>query len=261
MNARAEGVGDNELAKTALPLGPDVRIVARDANGVIAFNKPVGVLSHPNVRGDAPRSLLKSGYEMNGEYYHWTVGDGAAGERRLWLLNRLDVGTSGVILGATDEALASTIRAHFREKQVRKVYHALVFGVPAQATQVWRDRLAVDKRGGHIRTTTGGNIPAETAMRVLRQNRRVLPPLVLLELTPRTGRSHQLRVQCAHRSLPIVGDGTYGDFRANRAFSKQAGVKRMYLHSHATAFDYDWVGRRWSFSAVAETPAEFLAAL
>ncbi|EIP96751.1 23S RNA-specific pseudouridylate synthase [Opitutaceae bacterium TAV1] len=253
-----------------LPLGPGVRLIAHDANGLAALDKPAGILSHPNDRADEPRSLLHARYVRDGEYYEWTsqerspeTGNGTpdAPPRRLWLLNRLDSATSGAILVCTDGDLAREIRALFLRKQIRKVYHALVFGIPSQARQVWRDRLAVQKKGGVIRTGTRGNIPSEAHMTVLRQQRSGPFPLALLELEPRTGRSHQLRVQCASRHLPIVGDATYGDFAANRAIAKKHGLKRLCLHSHETAFDYEWRGRTHTFRATAPTPPEFLRLL
>ena len=81
--------------------------------------------------------------------------------------------------------------------------------------------------------------------------------LALLRLEPKTGRSHQLRVQCARRLLPIVGDQTYGDFRRNRGFAKTAGTKRMFLHSFATSFDYAFRGQQLRFAATAPLPDEF----
>ena len=82
-------------------------------------------------------------------------------------------------------------------------------------------------------------------------------PLSLLRLEPRTGRSHQLRVQCAKRGTPIVGDQTYGDFARNRAFAKANGTKRLFLHSQETAFDYEYRGKRQTFVASAPLPEEF----
>lgn len=79
----------------------------------------------------------------------------------------------------------------------------------------------------------------------------------LLRLEPRTGRSHQLRVQCAKRGLPIVGDQTYGDFGLNRTLAKATGAKRLFLHSLETAFDYEFGGRKLKFKAVAPLPGEF----
>jgi 23S rRNA pseudouridine955/2504/2580 synthase len=241
-----------------LPLGRGVTLLARDANGVVAFSKPAGVLSHPNESGDEKRALLQARYRQDGEYFEWrSEGPGAAGTGRLWLLNRLDSATSGVILAAASAELAAEIRAHFKRKQVRKIYHALVFGRPRVAGEVWRDRLAVEKRGGQIRTSAhAGHVPAECVMTVNRRGTQE-PHVTLIRLEPRTGRSHQLRVQCAKRGLPIVGDQTYGDFARNREFAKVAGTKRLFLHSTETAFTYEFRGRSAVFSAVAPLPAEF----
>jgi tRNA pseudouridine65 synthase len=140
---------------------------------------------------------------------------------------------------------------------VKKVYCALVFGAPRKPVELWRDLLAVHKRGGQIRTAAhAGHVPAESKMSVVRigQNQ---PRLTLIRLEPRTGRSHQLRVQCAKRSLPIVGDQTYGDFARNREFAKFSGTKRMFLHSMETAFDYEFRGEKQAFAATAPLPMEF----
>jgi 23S rRNA-/tRNA-specific pseudouridylate synthase len=239
----------------ALPLGRDVALLTRDAHGLAAFAKPAGVLSHPNETGDEPRALLQARYALDGEYFEWAGADGRP--QRIWLLNRLDSATSGVILAAASEALAKEIRAQFKRKQVRKIYLALVFGAPRQPMELWRDLLAVDKRGGKIRTAaSAGHVPAESRMTLLRTG-GAPARLALLKLEPRTGRSHQLRVQCAKRHLPIVGDQTYGDFGANRAFAKQTGAKRLFLHSMETTFDYEFAGGRHPFSARAPLPPEF----
>lgn len=237
------------------PLGRGVEVVQRDAHGLVALSKPAGILSHPNSPADEPRSLLTCAYRTDGEFFEWPAGPlGGAG--RLYLLNRLDSATSGVILAATGEKLATEIRALFQRRHIHKQYCALVFGVPSEGRQTWRDRLAVQKRGGQVRTQATGNIPAEAEMRVLRSKRGDVP-LALLSLEPKTGRSHQLRVQCAKRHLPIVGDATYGNFAANRAFAKATGQKRLFLHSLETRFDYAVGGRMVSFTARAELPKEF----
>ncbi len=243
-------------AAPSLPLGRSVAEITRDPNGLVALMKPAGVMSHPNEPADQPRSLLNAGYVLDGEYFEWSAGEGCE-PQRLWLLNRLDSATSGVILAATSAELAAEVRAQFKRKQVRKVYQALVFGVPRQALELWRDLLAVEKRGGQIRTAVrAGHVPAESQMSIVRVGRRE-PRLALIRLEPRTGRSHQLRVQCAKRGLPIVGDQTYGDFARNREFAKLAGTKRLFLHSMETAFDYEFAGKRHAFSARAPLPGEF----
>ena len=245
---------------SSLPLGRGVTLIAHDANGLAAFNKPAGVLSHPNEAKDEPRSLLTTPYIVDGEFFEWRQATWAE-PQRLWLLNRLDSATSGVILAAASADLAGEIRAQFKRKQVRKVYHALVFGAPRQPMELWRDLLAVDKRAGQIRTAAhAGHVPAESRMSVVRVGRQQ-PKVALLKLEPRTGRSHQLRVQCAKRGLPIVGDQTYGDFPRNREFAKAAGTKRLFLHSMETSFEYEFRGARQMFAARAPLPPEFEAHL
>ena len=261
-----------------LPLGRGVTVCARDDRGLVAFAKPAGILSHPNESRDQARSLLDARYEPDGEFFEWpgesgmgwqdVIQNGTHGleahatTNRLWLLNRLDSATSGVILAAGSEKLAREIRALFKQRHVSKTYVALVFGLPSEEKQIWRDRLAVQKRAGQIRADAragAGNIPAEARMTVLRTWRERERAISLIQLEPKTGRSHQLRVQCAKRRLPIVGDATYGDFRANRDFAKRTGEKRLFLHSLETRFDYTHEGRAHSFAARAELPGAFLA--
>lgn len=235
----------------ALPLGKGVSLLACDANGLAALCKPAGVLSHPNEAGEEGRSLLAARYDLARERYEWAGG-------ALWLLNRLDSATSGVVLAAAGGPLAEAVREQFRRREVRKGYRALVFGVPRTPRELWRDRLAVERRGGRIRSSAGAGARAESAMRLLRAGRRE-PRVSLLALEPRTGRSHQLRVQCARRGLPIVGDQTYGDFASNRAFARASGMRRLFLHSLSAEFDYAYAGRTFAFSAEAPLPPEFEA--
>jgi 23S rRNA-/tRNA-specific pseudouridylate synthase len=233
-----------------LPLGREVAVLIRDANGLAGLHKPAGLLSLPNTPAEQGRSLLQASYRADQECYEWPGG-------KLWLLNRLDSATSGVILVADNAALAAVIRDHFKRKQVHKLYQALVFGRPARKEETWIDRLASEKKGGQIRTGAG-HIPSESRMRVIKSfTGPGGAPLALIQLEPRTGRSHQLRVQCAKRHLPIVGDQTYGDFGQNRAFAKLTGEKRLFLHSRATRFSYTLDGREHSFAAEAPLPREF----
>ena len=238
------------------PLGAGVEVLQTNPAGIVALAKPAGILSHPNKAGDEGLSLLNATYTQTGECYTWV--DRAGGKQRAWLLNRLDSATSGVVLLAIDEGLASHIRSLFKTKRIQKYYTALVFGRPIGRREGWRDRIAVQKSGGQIRTAGRGNIPAEATMQLLKAT-TTNPPLSLIQLEPKTGRSHQLRVQCAQRHLPIVGDATYGDFRLNRAFAKTTGEKRLFLHSARTCFEFEWQGRRHRFNAEAPVPTEFTA--
>ena len=121
---------------STLPLGRGVTIVAKDPNGLVAFAKPAGILSHPNEARDEPRSLLVAHYDTAGEFYHWQAdGDQPAG--KLWLLNRLDSATSGLLLAASNEKLAHEIRVSFQRRHIKKVYNALVFGSLRATHEVW----------------------------------------------------------------------------------------------------------------------------
>lgn len=241
---------------TRLPFGPAVELLSHDGNGLGALSKPAGILSHPNEGREQARSLLQAHYQLDGEYYEFEAVEGGRNKRRAYLLNRLDSGTSGVILIASTEALARELRAQFKSQKIYKSYRAAVFGIPLPPIQLWKDRLAIEKKDGVVRTRSAGNVPAEAQMRVLAV-RRDKRPVSLIALEPRTGRSHQLRVQCATRHFPIIGDATYGDFDANRAFAKESGSKRLFLHSAETRLQYTWAGRTWTFAAKAPLPEEF----
>lgn len=251
MNADAAGFWN------AIPAGPGVTLITSDRNGLAALSKPAGVLSHPNSSKDQPRSLINAAYDDKGECFVWKPE--GSDERRLWLLNRLDSATSGVVLVASDERLAHLVKEQFARHSVTKLYNALVFGKPRTSSEVWRDRLSVQRKGSFVRAGAG-QVPAQSEMRLLRAAGGSTP-LALIELRPHTGRTHQLRVQCSKRHLPIVGDATYGDFRRNRDFAKLLGTKRLFLHSVETRVEYEWGGRRHSFRASAPLPEEFSKAL
>jgi tRNA pseudouridine65 synthase len=237
-----------------LPLGTGVNLLVRDENGLAAFDKPAGVLSHPNGSEDEARALLTCRYDKEKQCYSWRAAGGET--RQLWLLNRLDSATSGVILTAGSEKVALAVRDHYAKKQVNKVYQALVFGKPQMNFEFWHDMLAVKAQRGQIRTSVFGNVPAETRFQLVKHTQKAFSTS-LIRLEPRTGRSHQLRVQCAKRHLPIVGDQTYGNFPLNRSFAKTNQTKRLFLHSLETAFTYEFAGKKFNFKASAPLPPEF----
>ncbi len=235
----------------SLPLGPGVTVLGHHPDGVVALDKPPGLLSHPNKPADTTRSLLAAPYESGAECY--LLPDGA----RAHLLHRLDSATSGVVLLATDDALATAIKKSFQERAVQKTYLALVFGVPRQRQESWQDHLQVRRSSDRLRVSNDRDgDTASTGMRLLRTFNGT-PVLSLLELTPHTGRTHQLRVQCGKRRLPIVGDATYGDFAKNRTFTKAGGAARLFLHAREVIVNCRYRGRDWRFQATSPASAEF----
>lgn len=256
-----------------LPFGRGVRVLAADAVGVFALEKPAGTMTHPNAAGTAKKSLFAADYSLRDECYSCRVPGGKI--RKVFVLNRLDSPTSGVVLAATDERVASAVRRAFREDGVSKVYAAVVRGRVAPGQELWRDFLRrVRSRDGALRVETAransrDALFAETLRSVVRAGTLALgggAPVAgtLLRLEPRTGRTHQLRVQCASRGIPIFGDKTYGDFRLNARAADAAfpGVRdRLFLHSESTEIAFPLRGKIVRFRAESPLPQEFGALL
>jgi 23S rRNA-/tRNA-specific pseudouridylate synthase len=203
-----------------------VELIEAGPTGLYAFNKPSGIRSQPKAGGKDPQALLTCSYSLKDEAYHVPPDKGGG---KVWLLHRLDAGTSGVILVADQKTTAEEVKKGFAEHRVKKTYVALVFGWPKESEAVWRDRIEVTKEGGRARGKTGAGIWAEARMRIREKFQGKSGPMALLELQPKTGRTHQLRIQCANRGLPIVGDRTYGDFQKNRALKTDV----LFLHSES----------------------------
>lgn len=210
------------------PWNPGVT-VAHDADGWIAIHKPTGLQAHPNRNSATERanSILDAGWDPESEAYE--LSDGS----RIWLCHRIDAPTSGLLLLARDSDLAQRARDAFACGIVMKTYHAIVIGAVRLESTVWRDHLLRDSsaKGVRMRIAFPHGLTAITEVQSLKSTRRP-HPLTLLEMQPRTGRTHQLRVQAASRRLPILGDRTYGDFRQNRdLFSRTTIPDRLYLHA------------------------------
>ena len=227
-------------------MGPGVQVIKAGPAGLYALHKPSGTRSQPKEGGKDPQALLTCSYSLKDEAYHIPPDKGGG---KVWLLHRLDAGTSGVILVADQETTAEEVKKAFAEHQVKKTYVALVFGWPKENEAVWRDRIEVTKEGGRVRGKAGAGIWAEARMRVRERFQGKSGPVALLELHPKTGRTHQLRIQCANRGLPIVGDRTYGDFKKNRVVETEA------LFLHAESLQYKTAS--FAFSVSLEKPGYF----
>lgn len=222
-----------------IPLAKGVRILKQDINGLLALYKPTSVLSHPNEDYSSlkpgKQSVIKGPYDGHGEYFSVQLATDDVKKQtnaRIWLINRLDMATSGIILASTNQAVSDSVKNQLKLRNVKKFYSAIVFNQNIAAnlkvrTQTWINDISVNKTDNHIRTNHGNgtnSVTAETIVQVKRsQNKNNSkdiqnghPPLVLLDLEPRTGYSHQLRFQAAQHGYPIVGDDIYGDFRGNK---------------------------------------------
>ena len=222
------------------PFGTGVRVIKVGPAGLVALSKPSGIRSQPKEGGKDSMALLTCSYSLKDEAYHIPPDKGGG---KVWLLHRLDGGTSGVILVASEEQTAAEVKYAFAQHQVRKRSIAMVFGWPERVNAMWKDRIEVVKDKGRVRARPGNGSWAEAVMKERSRGKGAAGGMSLLELEPKTGRSHQLRIQCSQRNLPIVGDRTYGDFEKNRIFTKSTGQQGMFLHAERVKVPFrgnDW---------------------
>jgi 23S rRNA pseudouridine1911/1915/1917 synthase len=175
--------------------------VLYEDNHCLAIAKPAGVPS-THFDGGAEtidrtaKAYLKVKYAKPGNVF-------------LGVVHRLDKPTSGVLLFARTSKAAARLAEQFRAGTVEKVYWAVVEGTPAPAEADLEDWLRKDREAGRVEVV-GPRTPG--ARRALLHYHRLAGQagLTWLELRPRTGRTHQLRVQLAHRGHPVYGDTKYG---------------------------------------------------
>ncbi|MBT5168422.1 MAG: RNA pseudouridine synthase [Opitutales bacterium] len=242
----------SELSRArVLPWTKGVRLVACDVNGLMAVEKSAGVLSHPNRKSDFGKALLEADYDDKKQAYR--IEREEDGPRWVYLLNRLDSATSGLVLLTTNAFVRTEVLKAFEKKQVRKVYAALVFGFTRKGPPVWKDRLTTKKAQGGLRVSEGSGLSAETRL-VASKQIPGMPAMSLLTLMPLTGRTHQLRIQTSKRGTPIVGDRTYGDFQKNKSIASTRGIKRLCLHCMETEITYSIGGKSANFLAKSKAP-------
>ena len=165
----------------------------------------------------------------------------------LELVHRLDRETSGILLVAKKRSALVKLQDQFRERETGKTYLALVAGSwPANKkvidTPLHKYLLPDGER--RVRTTTADDPDAMRSLTLVKVRSQMapralqgLPAMSLLEVTIKTGRTHQIRVHLASQGHGIAGDEKYGDFDLNRRLPKQ-GLKRMFLHAWRLQFNH-----------------------
>ena len=225
---------------SALPEDIKLDVLFED-DDLLIVNKPVGLLSHPSHKE-------KSGTLLNAiAYYllHTPRPTNQAAARPI-LLHRLDRDTSGVIALAKTERANRIVSKAFRERRVKKLYLALVHGVVAAESGL------IDVPIGHVpemwprwRVWEGGDA-SQTKFTVKQR----FASHTLLELEPLTGRTHQLRIHCAHLGHPIVGDQVYrgSDKTALHPLPGKA-IKHQLLHAYSLTLRHPSTGEETCFTA------------
>ena len=181
----------------------------------------------------------------------------------LELVHRLDRETSGILLVAKKRSALINLQDQFRERETGKTYLALVQGVwPANKKVIDLPLHKYLQADGErrVRVTTQDDPKGMRSITLVKVRKLLeprplqgLPTMSLLEVTIKTGRTHQIRVHLSSQGHPIVGDDKYGDFDLNRRVQKQ-GLKRMFLHAWRLQFNHPASGERVELRA--ELPPE-----
>ena len=170
------------------------------------------------------------------------------GARMLELVHRLDRDTSGVLLVAKKRSALTRLQDQFRDRETGKTYMALVKGqwpsnkkVIDLPLQRYLIANGVGEGERRVRIAHKDDANAQRAITLVRVS-RLVGDYSLLEVTIKTGRTHQIRVHLASQGYPIVGDDKYGDFELNKRLAA-LGMKRMFLHAWRLQFIHPQTGR------------------
>ena len=237
-----------------IPLDHHCSVIHYEPMGIRALEKAAGVLTHPNKEGGKskrPRTLLNAEYLQEEECYIWRTEGGDI--QKLYLVHRLDSPTSGVILATSNSKTANIIKELFLNKEVLKTYFAVVRPKGAIKEGMWKDYLKEKREDGKIRVWKGNGSLALTRAFIERK-RGGMYGLAMIRLEPQTGRTHQLRVQCALRGISIVGDKSYGDFTFNRKIARATKIERLCLHAGEIKFKMEIEGKTIDFFADSPIP-------
>ena len=206
-------------------------IILKDKH-LIAINKPEGLAS----QGGSSQGT------RHVDAYKSTLQFGAKDPPRL--IHRLDKETSGILLLARDVKTASAFATLFRDKQVEKIYWALVEGVPKKEkgilesyignVDIWKpsiNRGLIEQK--KIRQNNANKKKALTFYKVIE---KIGSKYAWLELKPATGRTHQLRIHCAELGNPIVGDRKYKSSEDKNSQDLPYSFKKLFLHARCVNF-------------------------
>ncbi|MGI8700979.1 MAG: RluA family pseudouridine synthase [Nocardioidaceae bacterium] len=218
------------VAETA----PGLRIVYEDRD-LVVVDKPVGVAAHPSVGWTGPTvlgHLWAAGYQMS------TSGV----PERQGIVQRLDVGTSGLMVVARSEVAYSRLKDAFRRRTVAKTYSALVQGHPDPLTGTIDAPIHRSSKHDYKFAVGESGRASVTHYETLEAHRFAS----LLEVTLETGRTHQIRVHLSAVHHPCLGDLTYG---ADPVLARRVGLDRQWLHAVRLGFEHPVSHERVAFES------------
>lgn len=219
--------------------------VLHEEADLLVVDKPAGLVCHPTKDGELSSLIGRVRLHL-----------GHANGR---LVNRLDRETSGIVVIATSAAVAGELGRLFSGQAVVKTYLAIVDGHVPTDTLDMTGALGDDEASPVAikACVRADGAAAETHARVLSQWSRDGRPYSLLEVTPRSGRKHQIRVHLAAAGFPIVGDKLYGDdeqrylrFVSRALTDEDVRALRLEHHAlHAARLTWTWRERVWDIAA------------
>ena len=220
----------------AIPPTPlaELKIVYQDTDLVIV-NKPVGCAAHPSPGWTGPTvvgALVAAGIPI--------TSSGPA--ERQGIVQRLDVGTSGLMMVAKTESAYLKLKDMFRNREIKKIYHALAQGHLEPAIGTIDAPIDRHPKEDYKMAVVSSGKPSITHYEVIEYYRSVS----LLKVELETGRTHQIRVHMSAIRHPLVGDLTYG---ADPNLAAEIGVNRPWLHAQALEFTHPISGLPISVSA------------
>ena len=208
--------------------------IVHDDEAIVVIDKPVGVAVHPSPGWSGPTvvgHLAGAGFR---------IATSGAPERQ-GIVQRLDVGTSGVMVIAKSERAYSVLKDAFRQRTVEKTYHALVQGHPDPLEGTVDAPIGRNPKYDHKFAVRSDGRNSVTHYETLEAHRFAS----LLEVHLETGRTHQIRVHMSALKHPCVGDLTYG---ADPALARRLGLQRQWLHAVRLAFEHPESGERVEYS-------------
>lgn len=217
---------------------------------LIVLNKPPGIVVHP-AAGHEEHTLV------NALLHHCGASlSGIGGVARPGIVHRLDKDTSGCLVAAKNDAAHMALAEQFAQRDVEKVYHAIVCGHPGKSEGEIHAAIARHPTHRKRMAVVHGGRAAWTSYRVL----QVLDGAALVEAGLHTGRTHQIRVHFQYLGCPLVGDSVYG-VKHNRSLRQETGIEipRQMLHARHLAFEHPRSGQRLHVDA--PWPEDFKQAL
>lgn len=210
---------------------------------LIAVNKPPGMSVHP-------AGPHRTGTLVNALLYHVTQLSGIGGVSRPGIVHRLDKVTSGVILAAKTDLVHQALCRDFKARKMRKVYWALVKGVPFEKEGEWRGGIGRDTKNRKKMAVCEDGRPSRT----LYQIREVYGRYCWLTLQPVTGRTHQIRVHLESARLSVIGDSLYGfNLRKGENPALSSWMKEyqgIALHAYSIQFIHPFIQKELIFEAL-----------